>query len=478
MKDRFPGRSEDDLRSLYCGALCNISQGNSLATLVSESLYLIDAGKKVKHLWYTHFGSEYGDTTFKSSPEQPVTPTVRKWMRKLDNYVYNFDGSIGPDRRVWSPPANTWLRYQIMQAGIANHLNVGADSSSIRILPWQDPVTQRTVPDPQAGTRDLHGLTVYVDDPEHATVSIGDKAVETFTRNPPDQTGRSSITIVDDNTPTSIVGRVPLQDRGGVVINSGQFTDVTSANRFISINADQSGQAEVIFKPWGLALWNTSHLNFAMRKRLAEADTASASKSKVTIEMLMEDGGRVSIQESDTPSEHVSGSSLWPVSPLGALGKWQYRTLDVARLVWPRFSANDENWHRPPLPLGRVIEVRIVVTGAAPGEITDIRDLRALRPSGDGEAPDGTKLVAGRVTRDGTIPLSLVTVQATSSSGEVTDAITDQDGYYFFYHRRRGEQLAIRARLGESVCYPLQGRLIEVNKNEAEVDIENDSCVR
>jgi hypothetical protein len=217
-------------------------------------------------------------------------------MRKLANYVYNFDGSIGLDRRVWSPPANTWVRYQIMQASIANHLNVDAERSSIQIMSWEDPVTHGIVPEPQAGTRDLHGLTVYVDDPEHATVSIGDKAVDTFTLNPPDKTRRPSMTIVDDNTPTSIIGKIALEDRGRVETRAGGFTDITGANSFISLQADQSGRAEVIFKPWSLDLWNTSHLNFTMRKRSAETNSEKASSSKVAIELLMEDGGRVSHQ--------------------------------------------------------------------------------------------------------------------------------------------------------------------------------------
>jgi hypothetical protein len=124
------------------------------------------------------------------------------------------------------------------------------------------------------------------------------------------------------------------------------------------------------------------------------------------------------------------------------------------------------------------MEVRISLAGAAPGQIVDIRDLKALRPSGTGESPEGTKLVAGRVTRDGTIPLPLMPVQAISSSGEVLNTTTDRDGYYFFYSRHRGEQLAIQAYFNERACYPLQGRKIEVLKNEAEVDIESDLCVR
>jgi hypothetical protein len=478
MKERFPGRSDNDIRSFYCGESCNIWQGNSLATLVSESLYLIDAGKKIKHLWYTHFGSESGTSTFNSSPEQPMTLVVRKWMRRLANYVYNFDGSIGQDRRVWVPPADAWLRYEIMQAGIANHLDTGADGSSIQITPWQDPVTHRMVPDLEAGTRDLHGLTVYVDDVQRVSVSAGGAPVETFTRNPRDESGRRSITIADNNTPTSIVGRVSLRDRGIVRTDAGKFTDATSASNFISIEADQTGRAEVVFKPWSLNLWNTSHLNYTIRKRLALANREGASRAEVTIEMLMEDGGVVSIRESEKPLEPVSGASTWFVPPLEAFDEWRYHTLDVTRMVWPRFSEDEEYWRRPPLPLGRVMEVRIILAETAPGEIVDIRDLKALRPSGTGEAPEATKLVAGRVTRDGMVPLPLVPVRAISSSGEVLDTTTDRDGYYFFYGRPRGEQLAIQARFNEYGCYPLQGRKIDVFKNEAEVDIQSDFCIR
>src|SRR3984957_18837324 len=119
MKAVFPGMPEQDIRSLYCGSMCNIAQGNALASLLAESIYLVDTGKKIKHLWYTHFGSEDGGATLKLSPENPVTGTVRKWMGELANHVYNFDGSIGPDRRGWFPPPHTPGRQQNMQAGHA-----------------------------------------------------------------------------------------------------------------------------------------------------------------------------------------------------------------------------------------------------------------------------------------------------------------------------------------------------------------------
>ena len=123
-------------------------------------------------------------------------------------------------------------------------------------------------------------------------------------------------------------------------------------------------------------------------------------------------------------------------------------------------------------------QVRFRLEGAKPGEAVDLRNLEALRPSGNGEAPDGSKLVAGRITVEGMTPLALVPVDATSESGDVTTTTTDRDGYYFFYGRPRGERLTIQARFDQTTCHPLQGRQIEVAKNEAEIDIQTNVCTR
>jgi hypothetical protein len=86
MKAMFPGMPEQDIRSLYCGNMCNFSQGNALAILLMESIYLVDNGKKIKLLWYTHFGSAAGDGTFKwfaGKPDYACCPAVDEGVRQL-----------------------------------------------------------------------------------------------------------------------------------------------------------------------------------------------------------------------------------------------------------------------------------------------------------------------------------------------------------------------------------------------------------
>ncbi|WP_420969861.1 carboxypeptidase-like regulatory domain-containing protein [Bradyrhizobium sp. B120] len=460
---------ESERKELYCGPNCNVAQGNALAMLIASHLQSINRDKKVKGLIYTHFGSEEGTSIFRASPEEPVTPAVRKWMRRFANYVYDFDGSIGPGRRIWSPPANTWVRYQVMHSNIASHLAI--DKSTISITPWTDPVTQTTWPDMSAGTRDLHGLTVYVPDVEHASVRIGDKETQSFTRNPPDETGRTSITLVDDHAPTSIIGPVSLKDRASIEAKSGLFTDASAANSFISLATDKSGDAGIVIKPWRLDLWNTSHLQLAVRKRCTGKNDESCLGSRFKIELLMQDGGTVSILEDRPPDARVS-SSTWSVPRLKKLDEWVSHTLDVTQLAWSKFIDEGDDWRRPPLPLGRVKEVRVSLMNAPAGTTLDVQNFRALRPSGNGQASDGSKLIAGRVTLDGWTPAPGVQVRVTAESGRITSTATDQDGYYFFPGQPNGQIVSIRAQLGSRQCFPRQGRRIEIGKDEAELDIE------
>lgn len=472
----FPDLPYDERKALYCGPGCTSSQGNALGYLVAQHLYLVDHAMKVKSLIYTHFGSEDGTNNLRASPEEPVTPTVRKWMQRFANHVHNFDGTVGPDRRVWSPPANTWLRYQVMHAGIASQLNIEPDGSTITIAPWTDPITKTTWPDLRTGTRDVHGLTIYVSDAERASVKIADKTIDSFTRNPPDETGKASITLVDDHVPTSIVGRVALKDRADIAVVSGRFADISGGASNISLEADESGQASVAVKPWSLDLWNTSHLRLAVRKRCGSENKDDCLASRFKIELMMQDGGTVSVLEEGQGD--ATNASIWSVPALRDADQWATRTLDVAQLTWPRPVGAAGVWRRPPLPIGRVQEVRLSLTNAVRGTALDIRDVNALRPSGNGEAPDGTKLVAGRVTLDGMTPVPRAEIRATSVSGNAFSTASDDDGYYFLPRQAKGDILDIHAQVGSLQCFPMQGRRIEANKDEAEVDIEIGNCIR
>jgi len=101
-----------------------------------------------------------------------------------------------------------------------------------------------------------------------------------------------------------------------------------------------------------------------------------------------------------------------------------------------------------------------------------------LRPNPNGEAEDGTKLVAGRVTLDGKQGLAQIKIRATSILSGVLKTETNEDGYFFLPHRPKGDILTITARINGQACAIQQGRRIEIAKNEAELDINANNCQR
>ena len=476
----LPNLPYNDRRDLYCGLNCDSAQGDSLAMLVASSVEMIRNGDTVRHFWYSHFGSR--GSQFEHTIAEPVTPMVRKWMQKLSNLVYNFDGTVPNNQRVWSPPASTWVRYQQMRTAITDHIRIDDFSHVVMIDPWVDPVTGRTLPDPHAGSRDLHGLTVYVADPQMTKVYLGKSELHAFTRNPPDETGRPSITLVDDNTPSAVLDHVALFEKGQVAVDNGSArerepkeNDPTDS-RILSLTADETGRAEVMFRPSRLEFWNTSHLQLALRKLGLPAYRRNAAAGNVEIDFVMDDGKIVSINEADTPEDELLPSSQWHINPVTVSDDWRYETLDVAALDWPDFDRRSPQWTRPPLPIGKVKSVRIALVNARPGTVLELSDLRALRPNPNGEADDGSKLIAGRVTSDGQKGMAHIKIRASSVTDGLLTTESNEDGYFFLPHRPKGDILSITARINGQACAIQQGHHIEIAKNEAELDINAQNC--
>jgi len=73
--------------------------------------------------------------------------------------------------------------------------------NDVWISSWFDVALGHRIPDPERfGTSWLHGVTIYVPDPEQTTVSVDGVPVRYFTRNCADALGGPSITIVDSST--------------------------------------------------------------------------------------------------------------------------------------------------------------------------------------------------------------------------------------------------------------------------------------
>lgn len=230
----------------------------------------------------------------------------------------------------------------------------------------------------------------------------------------------------------------------------------------LTLEATRAGTAEVRLRPADLTLWNVSHLRL-----MARTEGAGRPFFEVRTErgVVRAEAGL------------AAGAPGWDLPAVRADAEgWSHHTLACDQLRWP--AVDPAALERPgaawlPLPSGKVLEVRAGLLEAAPGARLVVRELRALRPSGNGVSPGGERLVMGRVVDGRRRPLPGVVVEvAPHGPGRAESTVTDRDGYYAFYRRRLGELLALRARVAGAARAPAAGPWLELVRDEAELDIE------
>jgi hypothetical protein len=466
-----PALRKMNLDDVYCAKSCQGDQGAVAGLLIALSLAQVDSGKRaVEHVWYTHFAT--GDADFRRSAETPLRASTVSWFRTLANYHYNFDGKIEERRRVWVPSTGVAARYRFVHPQVARHTQVERNTSRVSIARWKDPVTQATIPDPMTGTRDLHGITIYVPDAHKASLDIAGKPTLAFTRNAPDASGVASITIIDDSTPTTLVDELPLAASGSVTSEGASWSEPGTERpgaprgKTYGVLTATHARAVLRWKPHGLDIWNTTHFQLAYRKR---ADGGGTSTGRFFVELEMADGGIVMATEA-TDGSGDSLRSAWKLDS-APTGEWSHRVLAHAELQW----GGHVPYGRPALPIGRVREVRFGLIGASAGEHLDIDTLRLLRPNGTGAEASGRLLLAGQVTSSGR-PVPSAVVESVDAQGKRVSALTDPHGYYFFFRQPADAVLKLAARANGKRCAPLRGPLVHLLKDEVEVDIDMSSC--
>lgn len=445
--------------NVYCR---QADQGSTAGGLIALSLTLISKGRSVEHNWYTHFGTARFDPTFRATTETPFGPATIAAFVDLSMHYYDPTAKRPLSQRVWVPPAGVWANYNILRAGVGDHLAVDPDTSTVRITSYLDPVLGTIFPDHSAGTRDLNGLTVFVKDSSVATLSIDGEPITHFVRNPADESGRQSITVVDDNTPTVILGKVAPEHFARIATVAGRYEWITGQETsgpaaFAKLVA-QSNFASVNFNMNSLSIYNATHVAFSYRVR---RDDGSAPSGHASIVFKRADGAHIEFTEV-IPATLASGSSYAIFDRRNSNQQWQSVTIPQYNLRW------SEDWvgRHLPLVLGRIESVEVQLKDARPGDILEVGDLKTLRPSANGIAPNQTLVVAGRVTGVAGKPVAGVSVTG-DFDGVKRQTVTDDTGFYVFGDVKRGSVAAIKA----GPCTPTRGDLIELQANEMEVDI-------
>jgi hypothetical protein len=292
---------------------------------------------------------------------------------------------------------------------------------------------------------------------------IGGRETRSFTRNEADTTGSTSITIVDDTVPQTLVDEVALEAAGRVHVDGARFldagsntSDAPSGSTYASVEAT-SREPRIEWQPHDLHLYNVTHLQLDYRK---------TGLGQFFFELELLDGGKVAVVE-EGAVEHFSSVARW-ILPPASPGGWNHHILATTSLQWPKGS------ERPPLPLGRVRAVRFGLLDSEPGARLDLDGVALLRPDGTATIPTEGWLIGGRIRGlDGT-PAAKINVRASIDGGRTLETATDADGYYYFYNVADGARVRLSA--GAESCPPTRADEFEVRRHDPEWNIDFREC--
>lgn len=458
-----PVAANENVTDLLCtdSFLCLRSeQGPTLDFLIATSLAHVRADQgSVRHNWYQHLGTALAHRELPLSLDRPISESAERQLRRLADHMYNFGGTIPSNKRVWVPAPSVWQTYLITTRNMHDRVAVDAVTSMVRIAPVQDPVLDRTWPSLQSPTRELHGLTIYVPDSSAARVRIGEKEIVSFTRNPADESGRESVTIVNDQHPITILNGF-LARHGGTLI--AKNVEVSADGQKLRIVA-RGNSPKFSFKPESVHLSNISHVRLRVKK-IGPGQLRLRMKLASGVQILLEE------QESAISRDH---DAIWRLPDLKH-GVWTEYILGLSELA---FNGGKAVSGYNPLPLGRLVEVEVGLLDSGRGASLEIATLEGLQALAQAGSPDGTVAVAGRLIDDAGKPIVGREVKLALQRGASQSTNTDQNGYYWFSDIMSGQGVvATFAEQSGSGCRRSARRALWLARNEVETDLYAAAC--
>ncbi len=374
-------------------------------------------------------------------------PDVEAGLKLLSNAHYNWTGDLEAYQRVWAVPTGARMRFLRTLRQIEPHVTL--TGNDVRIKSWRDQLTDQPLPDPLFPTLDLHGQTFYVPDADLARVFIDDRELTWLKRNPPDHTGRASVTVIDTTTPTRIFDELDLYDHNGRLIaeKASYFyrsRDAHHGKHALEIRADAEGASSVRWDPVRLDCHETQYLRFAYRKANAESRFELSWKLLDGTETVVTDG-------------ELNGRQGWQIKPVHDT-KYHAVVLDFADMQSGKAGKK--------LPRGAIESLTFGLQQAKLGDSIWFDQIEFLAARGVRSHLGQGCVVGGQVNP----PVNGEKVELRIGN-EVRETFTTRGGWYIFEGVPVDAVAEIVYRKQQQPHYPLQGRLIDVARNSLEYHI-------
>ena len=255
---------------------------------------------------YTHWGVG-------NPKDLALSPATRKQLEVLRERYYNLSGDTPAWDRVWVAPTAELLLYARAMQSVRENAAYDEGTNTVHLRSWYDPVARQSIPAPWTRASGLANLTFYVARAATARLLIDGREYTCLKRNPADQTGRESVTVIDDAVPTVVFDEVDPLHRFGDIRSDGaecyfRHTGGFRGARCLELVLQESaGKTEIKLPAVNSAA--TTHFRFAFRK--------SNPAARVGVRVTFDDGSELLASE----GSHAKTPG-WTI-PAATGGEWR-----------------------------------------------------------------------------------------------------------------------------------------------------------
>jgi|GEM_PF-4846975 len=375
-------------------------------------------------------------------------PTTQLAAKALSNLKYNLDGERNFYQRVWVVPFSVLLRYAAALRFLNDHVEYR--DNTIFITPWKDVVEGCIKPDTRYPTQDLHGQTFYVSDSHTARVFCRGKEITSLKRNPPDFTGRPSVTIVDVNTPTTVFDEVDLYELNGRVFQQNasvyfQKKIAYTGDYSLEVQSEADGPGMITFKPFRFDNHETDFVQFAYKK--------TNPSTHVFFRWTDRAGNSFAVSDGECDADRV------------------YRIPHFEDTLYHEVIVEYSDGCSVKRNTGKIPRCYIGsltwgVTDAKKGDSVFFDNVQFLGARGLRPTLSTTCVVGGRLTphKDGEVVYLRV-------AGHVMKAATSRGGWFLFNEIPKDSVVEISYRSDGVEYYPVRGRVAQIKRNDLEYHI-------
>ena len=392
---------------------------------------------------YTHWGC--------ANPKDGVlSPGTLQQLAHLQDRYYNLSGTQKTWDRTWVAPTCEIAMYSRALQGVEGNATYEEASNAVHMRSWFDPVSRQWINGRSGRAFGLANLTFYVRDSATARLFLDGQEYTCFRRNPADQTGKQSITLVDDSLPSVVFDEVdPIQKFGDADSEDAECYFRRSGGfkgRNCMEVVAQGVKGSTTWKLPGITSANTTHFRFAYKK--------SNGKSRVALRLIFADGSEALATEGELAGEEIG----WKLSA-AAEGEWRDVVLHLVDLQHSKALKC--------VPQGKLESFRVELDQAEEGDQVFIDAVEFLRNPCHPLPATRLMMIAGKVDppQDN--------VKIVLENGKSKSTTTTKEGCFFFPEAvEKGSVIKLYAVPADGAArYPTNGRYLEIHKNEVELRI-------